>query len=262
MHDAGEGAGGVLLGEDAADVGVGVAGVDDQRQAGRGARPRCGGAGSRPAPRRCRRCSGSRGRSRRCRRTSGARRARPAPRRVASGSSAACIGWVPAAQKTPGCASAMARTCGAWRSRVQIVTMRVTPAAAARATTASISPAKSGKSRWQWLSTRAGGGIGALAAGEGSGRVGPRLGGRRVDLQEGIEDHLGGVKVDRAGVARCARRAAAPARPRAGACAGVRAERGRSASASAVGDRRDRRRRRRRSARRASARPSRSRISA
>jgi hypothetical protein len=30
--------------------------------------------------------------------------------------------------------------------------------------------------------------------------VGPRLGGRRVDLQEGIEDHLGGVKVDGAGV--------------------------------------------------------------
>ncbi len=24
----------------------------------------------------------------------------------------------------------------------------------------------------------------------------PRLGGRRIDLQEGIEDHLGGVKVD------------------------------------------------------------------
>ena len=49
VHDAGEGAGGVLLGEDAADVGVGVAGVDDQRQAGPRARPRCGGAGSRPA---------------------------------------------------------------------------------------------------------------------------------------------------------------------------------------------------------------------
>ena len=118
---------------------------------------------------------------------------------VAIGSSATCIGWVPAAQKTPGCASAMARTCVAWRRRVQIVTMRVTPAAAARATTASISPAKSGKSRWQWLSTRAGGGIG-LWGSEGSGSVGPRLGGRRVDLQEGIEDHLGGVKVDRAGV--------------------------------------------------------------
>src|SRR5262249_4593352 len=41
----------------------------------------------------------------------------------------------------------------AWRlTRVEIVTMRVIPAARARATTASSSPAKSGKSRWQWLS--------------------------------------------------------------------------------------------------------------
>ena len=80
-----------------------------------------------------------------------------------------------------------------------MVTIRATPAAAARATTASTSPAKSGKSRWQWLSTRESG-MGRLAAGEGSGSVGPRLGGRRIDLQQGIEDHLGGVKVDRAGV--------------------------------------------------------------
>src|SRR5262249_8772389 len=36
--------------------------------------------------------------------------------------------------------------------RVEIVTTRSTPAACARAITASSSPAKSGKSRWQWLS--------------------------------------------------------------------------------------------------------------
>src|SRR5262249_11203448 len=44
-------------------------------------------------------------------------------------------------------------TTSAWRlTRVEMVTMRPTPAACARATTASSSPAKSGKSRWQWLS--------------------------------------------------------------------------------------------------------------
>ena len=37
-------------------------------------------------------------------------------------------------------------------TRVEIVTMRSMPAARARATTASSSVAKSGKSRWQWLS--------------------------------------------------------------------------------------------------------------
>src|SRR6266852_1248325 len=44
-------------------------------------------------------------------------------------------------------------TTSAWRlTRVEMVTMRPTPAAFARATTVSSSPAKSGKSRWQWLS--------------------------------------------------------------------------------------------------------------
>ena len=38
-------------------------------------------------------------------------------------------------------------------TRVEMVTMRPTPAARARATTPSRSSAKSGKSRWQWLST-------------------------------------------------------------------------------------------------------------
>src|SRR3954453_6085132 len=43
----------------------------------------------------------------------------------------------------------------AWRrfTRVEIVTIRPIPAASARATIASRSSAKSGKSRWQWLST-------------------------------------------------------------------------------------------------------------
>src|SRR5437868_5548024 len=42
----------------------------------------------------------------------------------------------------------------AWRrTRVEIVTMWPIPAASARATMASSSAAKSGKSRWQWLST-------------------------------------------------------------------------------------------------------------
>src|ERR1043166_8850227 len=44
-------------------------------------------------------------------------------------------------------------TTSAWRlTLVEMVTMRPMPAACARATTASSSPAKSGKSRWQWLS--------------------------------------------------------------------------------------------------------------
>src|SRR5947209_16191855 len=38
-------------------------------------------------------------------------------------------------------------------TRVEMVTMRPIPAAAARATMPSRSSAKSGKSRWQWLST-------------------------------------------------------------------------------------------------------------
>ena len=46
------------------------------------------------------------------------------------------------------------RAPGAWATRVEIVVIRSTPAASARATTASISSAKSGKSRWQWLSIR------------------------------------------------------------------------------------------------------------
>src|SRR5947209_4787569 len=46
-----------------------------------------------------------------------------------------------------------------------MVTSRTMPASLARATTESSSPAKSGKSRWQWLSTNANpGGKGPLAA--------------------------------------------------------------------------------------------------
>ena len=160
MHDAGEGPGGVLLGEDAADVGVGVAGVDDQRQAGpaRGLDVEAqalglqrGGLGAVVVVE-----AGLADADE----LRGAAASATRASTVAIGSSWTCSGWLPAAQKTPACASAIARTASAWRSRVQIVTMRVTPAAAARATTASISPSKSGKSRWQWLSTRAGGGIG------------------------------------------------------------------------------------------------------
>src|SRR3954469_17156656 len=47
----------------------------------------------------------------------------------------------------------MASSWACLRTRVEMVTMRLTPAASARATTASSSEANSGKSRWQWLST-------------------------------------------------------------------------------------------------------------
>src|SRR5438477_10720382 len=53
----------------------------------------------------------------------------------------------------PGNRSAIARTASWRRTRVEMVTINATPCAAARATTASVSAAKSGKSRWQWLST-------------------------------------------------------------------------------------------------------------
>ena len=78
------------------------------------------------------------------------RPARPAPM---SSSSCALCGCVPTEQNTSGNFSAMASTWACRRTRVEIVTMRPTPAARARATTASSSAAKSGKSRWQWLST-------------------------------------------------------------------------------------------------------------
>src|SRR6188768_1951209 len=47
----------------------------------------------------------------------------------------------------------MARRSDCRRTRVEIVTMRPMPADLARATTSSSSSLKSGKSRWQWLST-------------------------------------------------------------------------------------------------------------
>src|SRR5262249_35778684 len=46
----------------------------------------------------------------------------------------------------------MASTSACRLTRVEMVTMRAMPAACARAITASSSPAKSGKSRWQWRS--------------------------------------------------------------------------------------------------------------
>src|SRR3569832_2566632 len=56
-------------------------------------------------------------------------------------------------QNTSGYFSAIATSCACLFTRVEMVTMRPPPAARARATTASSSVAKSGKSRWQWLST-------------------------------------------------------------------------------------------------------------
>src|SRR5450755_2454736 len=50
----------------------------------------------------------------------------------------------------------MTRSWLSRRTRVEMVSMRPIPASAARATTASSSLAKSGKSRWQWLSTSMG----------------------------------------------------------------------------------------------------------
>src|SRR5688500_4292242 len=70
-----------------------------------------------------------------------------------SSSSCALCGCVPTEQVTCPNRSATALTCSNLRTRVQIVTMRPMPAAPARSTTVSVSPAKSGKSRWQWLST-------------------------------------------------------------------------------------------------------------
>ena len=52
--------------------------------------------------------------------------------------------------------SAIARSAPSRLTRVEIVTMRPMPAASARATMPSRSSAKSGKSRWQWLSTSIG----------------------------------------------------------------------------------------------------------
>src|SRR5690242_19411304 len=71
---------------------------------------------------------------------------------VAAWSAASC-GWAPTEHQTSAWRSAIARIPGNWSSLVPIVSIVATPAARARARTASRSPAKSGKSRWQWLST-------------------------------------------------------------------------------------------------------------
>src|SRR5580692_9916675 len=61
-------------------------------------------------------------------------------------------GCVPTVKKTSSYRSAIATTPGAFDTLVPMVIMRSTPAARARSTTPSRSLAKSGKSRWQWLS--------------------------------------------------------------------------------------------------------------
>ncbi len=82
-----------------------------------------------------------------------ARRARRGARRSTPSSAAASCGWTPTVQKTLSKRSAIARTRSKRVRWVPMVSIVPTPAAAARAITASRSSAKSGKSRWQWLST-------------------------------------------------------------------------------------------------------------
>ena len=73
-----------------------------------------------------------------------------------SGSSAAWWGWVPTVQNTLSCRSARSRHRSNRRTWVEIVTMRPTPADAARRRTSGSRSATPGKSRWQWLSTSIG----------------------------------------------------------------------------------------------------------
>src|ERR1700722_10443910 len=68
-------------------------------------------------------------------------------------SSSAWCGWVPTEQYTFGYLSAIESNASRRLTRVEIVTIRPMPAVSARATMPSRSSAKSGKSRWQWLST-------------------------------------------------------------------------------------------------------------
>src|SRR5690606_28277140 len=71
-------------------------------------------------------------------------------------------------------------------------TMRVPPASWARAMLRCISPSKSAKSRWQWLSTNSGAAVIrqlACSGGEATRRL--------VDLQKGIHEKRSRVKVDR-----------------------------------------------------------------
>src|SRR5580693_5630108 len=78
-------------------------------------------------------------------------KARMASKSSAS-SPAASWGCVPTVKKTSSYRSAIATTPAAFDTLVPIVIIRSTPAARARSTTPSRSSAKSGKSRWQWLS--------------------------------------------------------------------------------------------------------------
>ena len=105
------------------------------------------------------------------------------------------------------------------------MTMRVTPAARARATTASTSPAKSGKSRWQWLSTSVGGHRICAAAAADQAARGKRLLRRRVDLSKVSRITWAGSRCTaRAWSTRAPSRAAGSAQSRA--CAGRRRQPG------------------------------------
>ena len=199
--------------------------------------PRHGAGGSRPESRRCRRCSGSRARSRRCRRAWGERASATSSSSRAIGSSATCIGWVPAAQNTPGCASAMARTAvGLAQSRADRHHPRHAGGGGAAHAPRRSRPRSRGSRDGNGCRPGWQGHPSLVRQARGSGSVGPRLGGRRVDLEERIEDHLCGVKVDRAGVGGAPGQPQPRARPRARACAGRTASRAiRPASSSATG---------------------------
>ena len=134
-------------------VGIAVARMDHQRQAGFARRRNMLAKALGPARRAgcCR--SDNRARPRRSPRLSDASAARSALWRRCPVPHARCAdGCRPSrtspeiSQRLPALAEIFARAC-------EIVTMRPMPAARARATTASSSAAKSGKSRWQWLST-------------------------------------------------------------------------------------------------------------
>ena len=116
-----------------ARLGIGVAAVDDERQAGRarrrGMRRGTTGPGARAGCARSR----SRARSRRCRRLSGAAPARRDAAASTSGSAAASCGWIPTEHQMSGSASAMARTVANSPSLVPMVSIVPTPARLARA---------------------------------------------------------------------------------------------------------------------------------
>ncbi len=126
-----------------------LAAVDNQWKTGDRGRPRYGGEGPWPGPRagRCRR--NSRGRLRRWQRSVGGQLRRTRSSVWMCNSLSALCGWVPTEHQTFGYVSAMAAYVEKFSTSVDIVTIPVTPTAAARAKTPSMSPASASKSRWQ-----------------------------------------------------------------------------------------------------------------